>query len=151
MAIVFVVTINHRYNVNCVWCLIILIFNCLTLNSVCNNHKTHCQVQCELRLIFNDQDLCSNYRTEMQWNLHACDIQCPVADIAVWFQVDYDECALGTSHCQQGCKNTLQSYKCFCYRGYMLDGTGYYCKPKLVQFKGKCSLALSFCKYKVGS
>lgn len=43
------------------------------------------------------------------------------------FLSDNDECALGTNHCSQNCRNTVGSYTCSCNAGYRLNADGQRC------------------------
>ena len=45
---------------------------------------------------------------------------------------DVDECLEGTSGCSQECTNTVGSFTCSCFDGYLLDEDGKTCKGKRV-------------------
>ena len=40
----------------------------------------------------------------------------------VFFSSDNDECSKGTDNCLQMCINTIGSFNCKCYKGYVQDG-----------------------------
>ena len=48
---------------------------------------------------------------------------------------DVNECANGLHACNQLCNNTMGSYKCSCYDGYMLDQTKASCIGKILIIK----------------
>ena len=41
--------------------------------------------------------------------------------------LDFDECASDTDNCSQKCSDTLGSYQCVCYDGYILDSDNHTC------------------------
>ena len=41
--------------------------------------------------------------------------------------LDIDECSDGTDDCTQTCTNTIGSFTCGCYSGYLLDTDGFSC------------------------
>ena len=45
---------------------------------------------------------------------------------------DVDECSEGTSGCSQDCTNTVGSFTCSCFDGYLLDEDGKACNGRRV-------------------
>ena len=54
--------------------------------------------------------------------------------IKVLLPTDVDECALQTHMCSHKCINVKGSYRCDCYKGYVLDKNGRTCNgmPKSI-------------------
>ena len=45
---------------------------------------------------------------------------------------DIDECNEGIDNCAQNCTNTIGSYACSCYSGYVLNSDGLTCSGKTI-------------------
>ena len=50
--------------------------------------------------------------------------------VCIHLPIDVDECSTSNSGCVQICTNTVGSYICSCYRGYVLGSDGHTCNGK---------------------
>ena len=48
-------------------------------------------------------------------------------NVHLLLKADVDECKLGTHECNQICVNTVGSFMCDCYPGFILDINEYTC------------------------